>query len=242
MKEGLRHKVLKDKYFTTSSVVSWLRCSPIRTLNVSSTWRSLVKSLDGVTHRLAWNPGTGHSIRIGEDEILGLGNNSLLSLELIITLQQRSIYYLYQARGSGRTGVVLAQWKSSEEMGIIGEEVSEWDHYYKTLVNSGILLTDRLYKLIWTGGDRSGNISTKNVYDVLASKIWNHNKSLWHRSLWDWDLAPKIKLFTWLMMEDKILTQDNLQRRGWSRPSICSVCLQDLETVLHLMLQCGFTQ
>jgi hypothetical protein len=136
----------------------------------------------------------------------------------------------------------LAQWKSSDELGIIGEEASEWDHYCKTLVNSGILLTDRLDKLIWTRGDRSGNISAKNVYNALASKLWTHNKSWWHRSLWDWDLAPKIKLFTWLMMEDKILTWDNLQRRGWSGPSICGMCRQESETVLHMMLHCSFTQ
>jgi hypothetical protein len=73
-------------------------------------------------------------------------------------------------------------------------------------------------------------LTAKNVYNALASKLWIPNICGWQRTLWDWDLAPKIKLFTWLLLEDKILTWDNLQRRGWSGPSICYLCLQKPKT------------
>jgi hypothetical protein len=42
----------------------------------------LVSSSPIIFHWLAWNPGDGTEIRIGEDKILGMGDRSLLSPEL----------------------------------------------------------------------------------------------------------------------------------------------------------------
>jgi hypothetical protein len=83
----------------------------------------MVKSMEVITHWLAWNPGSGHSIRIGEDMILGLNTCSWLSPSLITTLKGKGIHFLYQARGIDNTGVILAQWKSSEVLGFLGTEV-----------------------------------------------------------------------------------------------------------------------
>jgi hypothetical protein len=65
-------------------------------------WLSLVEV---ITHWLAWNPGSGHSIRIGEDMILDLNIDSWLSPSLITTLKGKGIYYLFQARVLDRSGV-----------------------------------------------------------------------------------------------------------------------------------------
>jgi hypothetical protein len=118
----------------------------------------------------------------------------------------------------------------------------EWGLYCKALIYSGIQLKDRPNMLRWTGGDGSGNLTAKNVYNALASKLWSPKLCGWRRTFWVWDLAPKIKLFTWLLLEDRILTWDNLQRRGWSGPSIFYLCLQMPETTFHLMVQCRFAQ
>jgi hypothetical protein len=101
MKKGLWHGVLKDKYFPSTPVVAWLRCPSVRTHNVSNTWRCLLKSLEVIKQGLAWNPGSGHTIRLREDVVLGLGRKSLLSAKLLTTLKQRGIHYMYQAKGPG---------------------------------------------------------------------------------------------------------------------------------------------
>jgi hypothetical protein len=51
----------------------------------------------------------------------------------------------------------------------------------------------------------------------------------------------KIKIVFWLMLENKVLTWENLRRRGWEGPSICSLCLREEETILHIMVCCPFT-
>jgi hypothetical protein len=52
----------------------------------------------------------------------------------------------------------------------------------------------------------------------------------------------KIKLFIWLAADDKILTWDNLLRRGWEGPNICFLCHLNSESITHLFLDCTFTQ
>jgi hypothetical protein len=42
---------------------------------------------------VGWNPGTGHSIIIGKDVILGMGKDSILSNELVSTLNQKNVYF-----------------------------------------------------------------------------------------------------------------------------------------------------
>jgi hypothetical protein len=34
---------------------------------------------------------------------------------------------------------------------------------------------DRTDELKWTGGDNSGNLTVKNVYNAIATKLWKKN-------------------------------------------------------------------
>lgn len=58
-----------------------------------------------------------------------------------------------------------------------------------------------------------------------------------HR-LWKYKVAPRIKVFAWLTYHNRILTADNLARRGWHLPSICFLCKRTCETVHHLFSEC----
>jgi hypothetical protein len=115
-------------------------------------------------------------------------------------------------------------------------------HFCKALVSSGIHLQPTEDMLLWTGGDHSGMLTVKNVYTALSKKLWPLQIVGWRKHLWSWDLPYKIKLFTWLVVENKLLTWENLQKRGWIGPSICPLCLLEEETGLHLFVHCSFAQ
>ena len=51
-------------------------------------------------------------------------------------------------------------------------------------------------------------------------------------------LPNKISCFIWLDVRCKILTWENLQRKGKQGPSICIMCKEDNETVEHLFINC----
>jgi hypothetical protein len=55
------------------------------------------------------------------------------------------------------------------------------------------------------------------------------------------EIQLKIKLFIWLVIEEKILTWNMLQRKGWEGPGRCPLCKKDLETPLHIFKLCPFT-
>jgi ribonuclease HI len=64
----------------------------------------------------------------------------------------------------------------------------------------------------------------------------------WRYNIWKWDMQLKIKLFIWLAAENKILTWDILQQKGWEGPSRCQLCKHNTEDINHLFIQCTFTK
>jgi len=179
---------------------------------------------------------------IGVDKILGIGDSSFLSQELLLALKHKYVCYLYQARAFSSSGFITDQWISSSDLGLSGNLALEWSSFCKDLVISGIHLQPIDDFLLWTGGDQSGMLTVKNVYNALTKKIWPHQIAGWRKPLLSWDLPYKIKLFTWLVVENKILTWENLQKRGWNGPSIFPLCSKDSELGLHLFVHCTFSQ
>jgi zinc-binding in reverse transcriptase len=44
------------------------------------------------------------------------------------------------------------------------------------------------------------------------------------------------------MLSNKILTIDNMIKKGWAIPNMCYLCRNDLEMVRHICSECSFTQ
>jgi hypothetical protein len=74
------------------------------------------------------------------------------------------------------------------------------------------------------------------VYNAVATKLWKFKTGGWRKKLWKWDCPLKIKLFAWLVVENKILTWKNLQKRGWVGPGICHLCKGKRESGKHLFV------
>lgn len=67
----------------------------------------------------------------------------------------------------------------------------------------------------------------------IPDRIW---QNLWRHQGW-----MKIKLFMWLVHHKKILTWDNIRKRGVLWPSRCQLCEAQEETMEHLLNSCIFT-
>ena len=65
---------------------------------------------------------------------------------------------------------------------------------------------------------------------VEANKIW---KKVWHT-----DSIPKVNSFIWILLHNKLLTAENLRKRGINGPSRCPLCNSEEETTNHIFLQC----
>jgi len=94
-------------------------------------------------------------------------------------------------------------------------------------------------QLRW-GRNSEGNFNLKEAKRIVTGfnnqnpdQVW---KNLWQNPHW-----MKIKLFIWLVQQKKILTWENLLKRGFVGPSKCPLCGLQEETMNHLLNLCPFT-
>jgi hypothetical protein len=51
---------------------------------------------------------------------------------------------------------------------------------------------------------------------------------------------PKCRFFTWTLLHQRVLTADNLQKRGWPCNPICNLCNSSPDTAVDLCKDCPF--
>lgn len=61
-------------------------------------------------------------------------------------------------------------------------------------------------------------------------------------SIWETNSQLKMKLFLWLVLNNRNLTWDNLMRKGKIGPGICFLCLKGGEDNQHLFYKCSYAK
>ena len=84
-----------------------------------------------------------------------------------------------------------------------------------------------------------GNYSTRSAYRIQFRGSF---AKLPRDRIWKAHAENKCKVFTWILIHGKLLTADNLQKRGWPHQEHCVLCDGPLETGLHLCLCCPYTK
>jgi hypothetical protein len=84
-----------------------------------------------------------------------------------------------------------------------------------------------------------GQYTAKSAYRIqfLGRRKKPHLNPIW--KAW---VEPKCRTFAWILLQHKILTANNLAKRGWPHDLICKLCNVAPETPTHLCLECPFTQ
>lgn len=88
----------------------------------------------------------------------------------------------------------------------------------------------------WTN---DGEYSTQSAYAIQFEG--SRRKPALMR-IWKAQTEPKCKFFAWLLLHQKILTANNLAKRGWPNDPICKLCQAENETPQHLGKDCSFTK
>lgn len=86
-------------------------------------------------------------------------------------------------------------------------------------ITTGIFIVKTAYTMLKTGPRI--RLQASNIWKVLA--------------------PPRFKIFGWLAIQNKILTHDNLQRKGWTFVSRCLLCHAAWESTQHLFEDCPYT-
>jgi hypothetical protein len=59
--------------------------------------------------------------------------------------------------------------------------------------------------------------------------------------VWKLKIPPRIQVFLWPFSQNKIMTKDNLRKRGKPKPLECILC-KEIEYVTHLFFDCIVSQ
>lgn len=108
----------------------------------------------------------------------------------------------------------------------------------RSLEIGGIRLNSQSDTLIWAYNKFDGSISAKMVYDNIIHSSSPRAGSRLLTHICTGSLPWKISCFIWLALMNKLLTWDNLQKRGWTGPGICALCSRDEDSVQHLFFHC----
>lgn len=88
----------------------------------------------------------------------------------------------------------------------------------------------------WTN---DGNYSAKSAYNIqFAGSYCSFNSN----AIWQAKVEGKHHMFTWLLVQGKILTADMLMIRNIQCNPVCALCDQEYETAAHLCLHCVFAR
>jgi hypothetical protein len=109
-------------------------------------------------------------------------------------------------------------------------------------LDRGFELNNEKDTLLWSWDTKGGQVNAKQAYEVQLLEEVVVEPTYWYTELWQWQLPLKVKLFIWLMLEQKILTWENLVKRGIVGPSRCVLCGNNEENVRHLFVDCSFTK
>ena len=83
---------------------------------------------------------------------------------------------------------------------------------------------------------KDGAFSVKS-YSSLADKRVEPHGIVWN----SW-MPPRISFFAWEATWAKILTLDQLKKRGWRIPNRCYWCKEEKETSDHILIHCSKTR
>jgi hypothetical protein len=113
--------------------------------------------------------------------------------------------------------------------------------YIWALQRANICFSDQEDEILWDGDPR-GVYTPKLGYVQLIVDLQQRETIWWWKKLWKQRCPTKGKILVWSILENKLLTWDNLQKRQFNGPGWCTLCKEQPETMDHLFIHFSFTK
>ncbi|OAY80269.1 hypothetical protein ACMD2_25137, partial [Ananas comosus] len=106
----------------------------------------------------------------------------------------------------------------------------------------GRALMDQFLALFFFFAHKFALVSMELIDNLISLLLFFVNSTSDSTSITVWYsfAPPRVLFFMWLLHKDRILTLDNLRRRGWILTSRCELCLNAGEDIIHLFPQCSY--
>eukprot|EP00253_Pinus_taeda_P033267 PITA_33267 len=230
-------QVLECKYLNSKR--QRLLETDIPNRDATKIWQLCKKAISHLIQNTSKVPGGGGSINFASDKIMGLPPLNTIdeAIPLIHHLNCKGIQRLDQISKWDANAGAWMEWEFPATPPVLESSLKVLQN---NLQNRAPIKKGAADGFRW---DPTGSIYTiksgyQHIYnDTYQTPIWNH----W-RIIWKSEAIPKIKFFNWLLLKGKVLTAENLKKRGIISPSRCPNCCSVEETIQHLFLDCPFAK
>nr|CAN70867.1 hypothetical protein VITISV_027610 [Vitis vinifera] len=231
-REALWNQVIRGKYGEERG--GW-SSREVREAHGLGLWKGIRMNWELVSNRLVFIVGNGRRVRFWRDKWCGDSPlcSSFPSLFALTDDKEESVANVWDSLAEGGWG----GWNPCFVRAFNDWEVEEASSFMERLHRSRVI-EDVEDRVSWTE-TKSGKFSVKSLYLAIeaggsarfpSSLIWNAN------------VQPKISFFAWEATWGKALTLDKVQKRGWALANRCFLCLENEETIDHLLLHCSRTK
>ena len=87
----------------------------------------------------------------------------------------------------------------------------------------------------------NGSFSVASAYNALRDEVWGEKPKHW-QWIWKWPGLQQIRVFLWLTLHGRLLTNSERQRRGMASDATCGRCQAPIEDLDHIFRHCPFAQ
>lgn len=227
-------ETIKRKYLSgpNSNILN----EPIVDRPCTPMWRLIKKVLPHFRENVSKLPGNGKNIKIWVDRIMNSNPRNLLQelRPLQDWMEDRKITTLYDISAWNQN-----RWSEWKELHLPQDLKDLWLNLKSSLSGLAPINKEKDDRYIWDtcGGSFSVKEGYKSLQNINPTANWNL-----HTAIWKSECIPKVKLFNWTLLKGKILTAENLRKRGIQGPSICCFCRAEEESIQHSFLLCTFAQ
>ena len=128
-------------------------------------------------------------------------------------------------------------WLSAAYLHLGGIWEEQWIDYVKGLTHGGIRLKEVEDTLLWMHNKVSSIVSASKAYDLIVSTLLPLFPVISHSRLWYCNVSLKIKCFSWLCIENRINTWNNLEKKdGMGQTDVAFVELMKNLLIISLLV------
>ncbi|RVW25474.1 putative ribonuclease H protein [Vitis vinifera] len=193
-------------------------------------WKEIRKEGALLQNKVVFSVGNGRRVKFWND--IWCGNFSLSNLfpSLYAFASFKEAWLVELWDHSGDEGV----WNPSFSRSFNDWEVEGVERLLLTIRGRRLnpLLEDRM---LWKE-TKDGIFSVKSLYSSLASR---RDVQFPYSNIWSICVPTKVSFFAWEAYWGKVLTLDQLKKRGRSLANRCFLCGMEEESIDHILIQCS---
>ncbi|KAK8976477.1 hypothetical protein V6N11_007820 [Hibiscus sabdariffa] len=158
----------------------------------------------------------------------------------MLSVIERSYVYLGGLEGMHSVG--YPKWK---EYRFLDCGDWDWNRMEGILPQQNLECVASIYPTNGTIGDdlprwrweKNGRFSTKSAYNYLCRETDDGRDSIWRR-IWKLNVPQRVRVFVWLSMHERILTNMERVRRHCTESLQCEICHGGREDIEHVLRSC----